>query len=154
VNGSFFDTSVLLSGLIDLGEATAESQALFDAIAAGKLASLHTAWHCCLEFYAVATRLPREFRLSPAEAKLLLQEEILARFTVNQLPAKQLQALVETAGDHGVAGGAIYDFHIAEVARSSGVERVVTHNRRHFLSLLRHGIQVMTAGELVAELGL
>lgn len=150
----FFDTSVLVPGLVDLGEEAEKSQAVFDAIAAGKLTSLHTAWHCCLEFYSVSTRLPREFRLTPEEARLLLLKEVVARFSVHQLPAGQLQPLLESAGDHGVAGGRIYDLHIAEVARWSGAERVVTNNRRHFLSLLRHGVRVVTAGELAEELGL
>jgi hypothetical protein len=34
------------------------------------------------------------------------------------------------------------------------VQIVVTENRRHFTSLLRHGIRVLVSGELASELGL
>jgi len=37
------------------------------------------AWHCRVEFYAVATRLPEESRLSPTDAGRLVEEELLAR---------------------------------------------------------------------------
>ena len=50
---AFFDTSVLLGGLIDLGPASAAAQQIMTAIAAGRVRQPHTAWHCCLEFYAV-----------------------------------------------------------------------------------------------------
>jgi hypothetical protein len=35
-----------------------------------------TAWHCCLEFFSVATRLPPEFRVSPRDAATLVEEEV------------------------------------------------------------------------------
>jgi tetratricopeptide (TPR) repeat protein len=38
-----------------------------------------------------------------------------------------------------------------EVARAAGARTVVTENRRHFTSLLRHGITVLTAEEFAAE---
>ncbi len=41
---------------------------------------------------------------------------------------------------------------VAEVARLAGAEVLVTESRRHFTSLLRHGLRVLTAAELLAEL--
>jgi hypothetical protein len=61
----FFDTSVLLAGLIELGPGSEPAQAILDAITERQLGRVHTAWHCCPEFYAVSTRLPVEFRLIP-----------------------------------------------------------------------------------------
>ena len=58
LRGIFFDTSVLLAGLIDIGPSTAAAQGVMDAVAAGRVSSLSTAWHCCLEFFSVATRRP------------------------------------------------------------------------------------------------
>jgi predicted nucleic acid-binding protein len=51
-----------------------------------------------------------------------------------------------------ILGGRIYDAHIGEVARSAGARSLVTDNRRHFTSLLRHGVRVLTSRELLAEL--
>ena len=72
----FLDTSVLLAGLIDFGPQSAPAQEVLHAVAEEQVARAATAWHCCLEVFSVATRLPPEFRLVPAEAVSLIQEEI------------------------------------------------------------------------------
>jgi len=147
----FVDTSVLVAGTIDVGPASANAQRVLDAIATGRVREPLTAWHCCLEYFAVTTRLPEEFRLSPAEALTLLQSEILGRFRVRQLADRRLgQFLVEAVGA-GARGGRIYDAHIAEIARDSGARRVVTDNLRDFGGLERHGIQVIDAARFVEE---
>ncbi len=150
----FLDTSVLLGGLIDMGPRAEAAQRVMSAVAAGRLRRPATAWHCCLEIYAVATRLPEELRLAPADAVTLLEREVLARFEVRDLPATARRTLLAAAAEDRLVGGRVYDAHIAEVARASGATVVVTDNRRDFLPLLRHGIAVLTARELVEELGL
>ena len=74
----FLDTSVLLPALIDMGPTHDAAQQLWDALVAGRLRRASTAWHCCLEFFAVATRLPEELRLSPEDVLVLLAEEVPA----------------------------------------------------------------------------
>ncbi len=148
----FFDTSVLLAGLIELGESAQPAQRIFDAVAERKIRRPHTAWHCCLEFYAVSTRLPEDLRLAPADAWRLLEEELFGRFEIHQLPARAKKAFLENAASDRVAGGRIYDAHIAEIARLAGVRVVVTDNRRHFTALLRHGIRVLDASEFSLDL--
>jgi predicted nucleic acid-binding protein len=148
----FFDTSVLLAGLVDVGPASGPAQHAMDAVAEARVDGPCTAWHCCLEFYAVATRLPPEFRLRPADALRLLESEVLGRFDVQQLPAGACGEFLRAAARDGSAGGAIYDAHIAEVAFRSRAQTLVTDNRRHFTSLLRHGVRVLTTAEFVEEL--
>jgi predicted nucleic acid-binding protein len=148
----FLDTSVLLAGLIDFGPQSAPAQSLLHAIAEKRIAALATAWHCCLEFFSVATRLPPEFRLTPADAAELLQEEVFGRMSVHDLPvADRLPMLVAAARDN-IAGGRIYDTHITEVARAAGATVVVTDNRRHFVSALRYHMRVQTPSEFLAEM--
>jgi predicted nucleic acid-binding protein len=125
---TFLDTSVLVSGLIDFGPQSAAAQTLLAEVAERKVAGPATAWHCCLEFFSVATRLPSEFRLSSADA-----------------------AMLRGAAGDGIAGGRIYDTHIAEVARAAGAAVIVTDNRRHFLSALRYAIRVETPAEFLAR---
>jgi len=146
----FFDTSVLLAGLVDFGPQSAPAQRLLHAVTEGAIASPVTAWHCCLEFFSVATRLPPEYRLTPGDAGQLLGEEVLARFGVHDLPTADRAALLKFAVDEGIAGGRIYDAHIAEVARAASASVIITDNRRHFLAALRHGIRVETPGEYLA----
>ena len=146
---SFLDTSVLLAGLVDFGPQSAPAQTLLHAVAEKRLPPPATAWHCCLEFFSVSTRLPPEFRLSPDDASRLLEEEVFGRLTVQDLPADQRLPMLKRAAGDGIAGGRIYDAHIAEVARSAGAGVIVTDNRRHFLAALRHGIRVETPTEFL-----
>jgi predicted nucleic acid-binding protein len=147
----FLDTSVLLAGLIDFGPQSAPAQKLLHAVAEQKVKAAGTAWHCCLEFFSVATRLPPEYRLTSADAQRLLDEEVFGRMTVHDLPADDRLPLLRAAVQDGTLGGRIYDAHIAEVARAAGARVVVTDNRRHFLAALRHGIRVETPAEYLAR---
>ena len=149
---AFFDTSVLLGGLIELGPASEPAQKIMAAITAGHVRRPYTAWHCCLEFYAVSTRLPEEVRLLPPDAWRLIEEEILRRFEVRQLPDDHRRSFLHAAADDCLVGGRIYDAHIAEIARVAGVPVVVTDNVRHFAGLRRHGVEVVTAAQFAATL--
>lgn len=148
--GPFLDTSVLLAGLVDFGPQSAPAQSLLHAVAERQIASAATAWHCCLEFYSVATRLPPEFRLTPSDAAQLLESEVFGRLSVHDVPAASRPAFIKSAALDQTSGGRIYDAHIAEVARAAGAAVVVTDNRRHFLSALKHGLRVETPAEFLA----
>lgn len=146
----FFDTSVLLAGLIDFGPQSAPAQSLLHAVTEGRVQAPGTAWHCCLEFFSVATRLPPEFRLAPTDAVTLLEQEVFARIAVHDLPAEERIAMLRAAAHDAIAGGRIYDAHIAEVARAARASVIVTDNRRHFLSALRYDVRVETPAEFMA----
>ena len=148
----FLDTSVLLAGLVDFGPQSAPAQSLLHAVAEKQVSEPGTAWHCCLEFFSVSTRLPAEFRLTAVEAAQLVDHEIFGRLAVADLPPADRLPMLKAAARDGTAGGRIYDAHIADVARSAGATVVVTDNRRHFIGALRHGIRVETPGEFVASL--
>ncbi len=148
----FLDTSVLLAGMVDFGPQSAPAQSLLHAVAEKQITAPATAWHCCLEFFSVATRLPPEFRLAPADAVRLLEGEVFARMAVHDLPARQRLPMLAAVAQDGIAGGRVYDSHIAEVARSAGASIVVTDNRRHFLAALRHGLRVETPAEFLGGL--
>ncbi len=151
---TFFDTSVLVPALIDMGEPSEPAQALMDLVAQKELVPVSTAWHCCLETWSVTTRLPGELRLQAADALRLIEHEILARFEVLQLAADHQAGLLQTAAKYRIAGGRIYDSHIAEIAWRGGVDVVVTENRRDFLTLLDRGVRVLESRELLHELGI
>ena len=149
---TFLDTSVLVAGLIDFGPQSLPAQTIMHAVAEKTLIATGTAWHCCLEFYSVATRLPPEYRLTPADACRLLEEEVVARVAVDDLPPTDRRPFLQAAARDFTAGGRIYDAHIAEIARAAGARVVVTDNRRHFLAALRHGLRVETPPEFVAAM--
>ncbi len=150
---TFFDTSVLIAGTIDFGPSSQHAMLLMDAVAEGRIERPLTAWHCCLEYYSVTTRLPEEYRLEPETALRLLREEIFPRFSVHDLQAELREEFLVSATREGTTGGRLYDAHIAEIARQAGARLVATENRRHFTSLLRHGIRVLVSAELAGEIG-
>lgn len=152
MNRTFFDTSFLVPAFIDLGDTSVHPQRLMDVVAEGSVEGPSTAWHCCLEFYSVATRLPPEFRLDPEGVLRLLEEEILARFEVDDLPTRTRRRFLRQCREERVMGGRVYDAHIAEIARLGGAAAVVTENRRHFIGLLRHGVRVQTSREFLDAL--
>jgi predicted nucleic acid-binding protein len=147
----FLDTSVLLAGLIDFGPQSGPAQSLFHLVAERSVQNAATAWHCCLEFFSVATRLPPEFRLAPPAAAQLIQEEVFSRMAVHELPTGDRISFIQAAAQDSIAGGQIYDTHIAAIARALSADVIVTDNRRHFLSALRYGIRVETPGEFLAS---
>ena len=149
----FFDTSILVAGLIEAGDTPGPAHAIMDAIADGSLRAPMTAWHCVLEFCSVATRLPAGLRLDPKHAGQLVKEEILARFTVHDIPPAARKDFIDSIVKERIAGGRVYDAHIAETARLAGAEVVVTENRRHFAPLMRYGIRVLTAAEFAEQCG-
>jgi predicted nucleic acid-binding protein len=147
----FLDTSVLLAGLIDFGPQSAPAQSLLSAVTEGRVQAA-TAWHCCLEFFSVATRLPPEFRLAADDAATLLEQEVFARMPVHDLPAADRIPMLRAAAHDGITGGRVYDAHIAEVARAARASVIVTDNRRHFLSALRYDVRVETPTEFLGAL--
>jgi toxin FitB len=147
----FFDTSILVSGIIEMHESPGPAAEIMDAIASGRIHKPMTAWHCVLEFYSVVTRLPGGLRLDPTVAGQLVSEEILARFEIHDIPSAARRSFVDGVVHERIAGGRVYDAHIAEAARLAGAELVVTENRRHFIPLMRYGIRVLTAVEFAEE---
>lgn len=148
----FLDTSVLLAGLVDFGPQSAPAQSVLHAVAERHVSDVATAWHCCLEFFSVSTRLPPEFRLTAGDAAQLLESEVFARMAVHDLPSANRLPMLKAAAQDGTAGGRIYDSHIADIARAAGATTVITDNRRHFIASLRHGVRVETPSEFLAAL--
>jgi predicted nucleic acid-binding protein len=154
VRGIFFDTSVLLGGLIELRSPRDAAQRIMEAVADGRVSRPKTAWHCCLEFYAVSTRLPEEVRLSPADSVRIIEEEIFRRFAIHELPARARLRFLKRAVAERAAGGRVYDAHITEIALCAGVRIVVTENVRHFSALRSDGVEVLGAEALADRLRL
>lgn len=125
---------------------------MMHAVAERKVSGPATAWHCCLEFFSVATRLAPEFRLAPSDALTLLQEEVFARMEIHHLPAGERLPMLHAAARDAMAGGRVYDAHIAEVARTAGASVVITDNRRHFVAALKYDMRVETPAEFLAGL--
>lgn len=131
----FFDTSILIAGLIDFGESSQAPIQILDRVADGRIAHPATAWHCCLESYSVATRLPEEYRSAPDVAEEFVDGEIMGCLGIQILDQADPSLFFKDAARNRVRGGRIYDFHIGTVALTHQTSPLVTENKKHFLTL-------------------
>ena len=90
--------------------------------------------HVLLETYSVLTRVPPALRLGPLAAFAAVSAFANSSEVV-EMPAGSFLDVIERAVKAGVTGGRIYDALIAETARASGAELLLTFKTRHFAGL-------------------
>ena len=94
------------------------------------------------EAYAVLTRMPAPFRLSPADAVGLLRANFGRTKTV-ALGASDYWRLLGRAPAESIAGGRTYDALIAACARKGRAVELLTLNQRHFEQFAGEGLRVV-----------
>jgi len=87
--------------------------------------------HSLAEVYATVTRLPGEFRASPAQAMLFLAD-IAERLTIVSLESGEYFGAIQQASLKGIVGGTIYDALLAACAIKARAETIYTDDERHF----------------------
>jgi predicted nucleic acid-binding protein len=147
----FLDTNVFVSGLLDVS-ADSACRLILEALEARRLRSCVTAWHCCLEFFSVTTRLPPEYRLSPDAAIALLTEHVFDRVQVEGMPVEDAIPWLKRLGGSEVRGGLVYDAHLAQIAHRAGCALLVTSNVAHFRQVAPHGIEILTPTQFTARI--
>ena len=85
-----------------------------------------------VEAYAVLTRLPPPHRLSTTDAWTLVEANFVKPSRIVALAGAAYSAVLRSLAKQSIAGGRAYDAVIAECARRSGAEALLTFNRRHF----------------------
>jgi len=147
----FLDTNVFMSGLLEVS-ADSACRAILEALAARRLRSAVTAWHCCLEFFSVTTRLPPDYRLSAEAAIALLTEHVFNRVEVVDLPVEDAIGWLQRQAASEIRGGLIYDAHLAEIAHRSGCAVLVTSNVSDFRQVAPHGIEILNPQQFLARM--
>lgn len=102
-----------------------------------------------VESYAVLTRLPPPHRISPGDARALLEAGFLDVGRALALDAEGYRALLRAAPEAGIAGGRTYDAVIAACAIAGGAETLLTFNAPHFASLPLGSVQLVVPGARV-----
>ena len=95
-----------------------------------------------VEAYAVLTRLPSPHRLSPTDARALLETNFLAGRKLIALEANDYRTLLEQAPAQGVSGGRTYDWVIALCAAKAKASVLLTFNPRDFESFVTERLEV------------
>ncbi len=125
---AFLDTSVLVAAFYGDHVHHAPSLNLLtrfdkkDACCAG---------HSLLEVYSVLTRMPGKHRIGSEQAMLFIGN-VRERLTLVALTGDEYAKALETFAELGVAGGAIYDAHLAACALKARAAALYTWNTGHF----------------------
>jgi len=90
-----------------------------------------------------------EFRLTPAQAAQLLEHELLGRFEVVNLPAAARLDFANSLAGENIAGGRLYDAHIAQTALDSGARIPITNNPRYFSFIRHRGVAVLSFADFI-----
>jgi predicted nucleic acid-binding protein len=130
----YLDTNVIVAAVVGRHPHHPQAAAAFREAQAHQSRSAISA-HELAEVYAVLTRLPITPAVYPAEAWKIIEHDILPRFRVVSLSAKEYREALESCASKGWTGGRVYDaIHIA-AARKAGCRRIYTFNVRHFLEM-------------------
>ena len=138
---TLFDTSVLVTALVDqLGNHEAAFRALrrYTSRDHSGCCSTHTIAEC----YATLTALPVATRISPDEARLLIEDSVFGRLTVVPLDPADYHGVLRQVAALGLASGAVYDALHAQCARKEGVDQILTYNLSDFARFDLPGILV------------
>lgn len=134
------DTSVLVAAVQSWHE---EHERALDAVSrALENPPVVVPLHVLVETYSVLTRMPKPLRLSPRSAFDLLDRTLREKAEVVSLGGEAGFGLLEGFRDMGVAGGAVCEALIAEVAFRAGARSLLTLNREHFERLAPEGLEV------------
>lgn len=98
--------------------------------------------HALVEAYAVVTRLPDPFRMSPADAWRVINASFVLKSELALLDRTAHISLLGELAAAGIGGGRTYDALIAEAAREAGATVLLTFNRRHF-EPAPHGLSIV-----------
>lgn len=138
---TLFDTSVLVAALVDqLGNHEAAFRALqqYTSSENDGFCSTHTLAEC----YATMTALPVARRISPEEARLVIEDTIVERIGVVSLGEKDYRAVLGDVAALGLSSGAIYDALHAQCARKERVDQILTYNLADFERFELDGISI------------
>lgn len=125
------DTSILVAAMVEAHPAHAQGMAWFKRATNGSDEGFVSA-HSLAETYSILTTLPVQPHISPSEARLLIQHNVIQKFEVVNLSSEDYAYVIDLLAEIGVIGGATYDALILRAAANAGVDIVVTLNEKDF----------------------
>lgn len=130
----FLDMSVLVPAMVAAHPDHARAHAAFQNV--GRHAHGGMAAHSLAELYAVLTRLPLLPRISPADARELIQRNIYSRsIAIVPLDAQGYTTMIDQLAEEYLQGGIVYDAVIAACACTWKADTLLTLNAADFVRL-------------------
>jgi len=130
----FFDTSVLVAAMVDRHPRHARAMPPIRRVLDRRDVGIVSA-HSLAETYAVVTSLPLSPRIGPEAAHRLVHENLVGRFEIVALTAREYERLLEALPERGAAGGSVYDALQIQCAVKAGAERIYTFDVSDFSRL-------------------
>lgn len=138
-----FDTSVLVAALVvqhpQHGRAL---QCYLGGLEEG-IEACCTA-HALAECYSTLTAMPLQQRIQPAEARELIEENLIRRLTILEIKDTTYSKAIRKVADLGLRSGMIYDALHLVCAESANCDRIYTFNLKHFQRLEPAEIEVVS----------
>ena len=130
----FFDTSVLISGMI---EAHPMHEISFPWLKRAKAKEFDWAVcsHTLAELYVMLTSMPLRPKITPAIAVKLLHENIEKEAQVVSLTGRDYLTAIKNISKLNLPGGIIYDAIVAQAAEKFRADHLLTHNEKDFSRL-------------------
>ena len=121
----YLDTNIIVADAVEDHEFHARAVSLIHE-AQRRRWTLFLSAHGLAEAYAVLTGAPFSHRISPAEAWLILQENVLQLFEIQSLSRTDYTEVARSCGTLGLSGGAIFDAIHIQAARRANCARIYT----------------------------
>ncbi len=127
------DSSIIVAALLSWHEKHEPAAHAVETLLGSKTGAVIPA-HALFESYAVTTRLPSPYRVSPADAFRLLKENF-REIRLASLPVRSVWNVLQRLASEGLAGGLTYDAIILETSIDSGAMQLLTLNERDYQRL-------------------
>jgi predicted nucleic acid-binding protein len=124
---TYFDTSALVAAMVEEEE---HHIAALKALASSRDA--FTSTHAIAETFATLTSGRLEVQLTPAEAALVIDANVIRRLQIVHLGLSDYERAMRNSQTVGARGGAIFDMLHLQAARRGAAKRILTIHVRHF----------------------
>jgi predicted nucleic acid-binding protein len=139
-----FDTSALVAAMVEGHPLHERSLPWLEKARRGALEYVVAA-HSVAEVYTVLSSYPTRPRLTPGLAARLVHDNVAAVAHVVPLTATDYASVVRGVAELGLSGGVVYDALVAQAARKTNADRLLTLNPRDFLRVWPEGADVVFA---------
>jgi len=138
----FFDTSVIVAGLIEAHPHYEKSNPWLGKVVSGKEKGFISS-HTLAELYSSLTTIPVLPRIRPDQALFLIEDSILRHFKIYDFKKEDYISVLKNSSLHSVKGGMIYDALLILAAQKMKATVILTLNLKDFLYIWSEGKKII-----------
>ena len=138
----FFDTSVIVAGLIEAHPFHEKSNSWLGKIVSKKEKGFISS-HTLAELYSSLTTIPVVPKLRPDQVMHLLEESILKYFGIYEFKKEDYVNILKESSLYSLKGGMIYDALHIHAAKKIKAKTILTLNLKHFQLIWPEGKKII-----------